>query len=280
MTRYDGQVVLITGAAAGIGRALAREFAQRGAALGAIDVDAGPLHSLTDELRREFPATRLATAVADVTDRLALRSAMSMLERELGPTDIIIANAGVGEDNPVVGFDAAIFTRQVSVNLIGVANTLEPVLPGMLKRRRGHLVALSSLASYRGLPLMAGYCASKAGVSAFMDSLRVELKESGIACTTICPGFIRTDMTRYLELPAKEIMTLDNAVGRMMRAIDRRQPYLAFPNRKRWLLTLNRVMPTSWGDWLTHRLMGKIMKQKLAILGTARGNAVAEPAVE
>ncbi|HMO37746.1 MAG TPA: SDR family NAD(P)-dependent oxidoreductase, partial [Gemmatales bacterium] len=176
MKRFEGQTVFITGAAGAIGKQLALQFQRRGAKLGLTDNNASALEDLKKELALHMPA---ACAVADITDRTAIAAALHSLEQQLGPVDIMIANAGVAWNNPIAGFDARIFAQQVEINLIGMAYCLEPVISGMIARRRGHIVALSSLASYRGLPHMAGYCASKAGVSAFLDSLRIELKPFG-----------------------------------------------------------------------------------------------------
>ena len=110
----------------------------------------------------------------------------------MGPNDVLIANAGIGRETRRSTFNAEDVEAQIRVNLIGVANSIGAVLPGMIERKRGHLVAISSLASYRGLPKMAGYCASKAGVRRPDGSAAVELRPLGIAVTTICPGWIRT----------------------------------------------------------------------------------------
>src|SRR6185295_15853262 len=105
---------------------------------------------------------RIATIVADVT-RDDLPTAIADLERQLGPTDTLIANAGIGIETSARRLVAADFERVISVNLIGVANSVAAVLPGMLARERGHLVAMSSLASLCGIPKMLAYCASKSG---------------------------------------------------------------------------------------------------------------------
>jgi short-subunit dehydrogenase len=228
----------------------------------AIDLAEAPLKRLQDDWHEANAAGRLSCAVCDVTDRTGVHAAVKQLEGDLGPTDVLIANAGIGDENPIVGFSSDVFARQIAVNLLGVANTLEPILPGFLARRRGHIIALSSLASYRGLPLMAGYCASKAGLSSLMDSLRVELRDYRIHCTTICPGFIRTDMTKHIAVPTPGMMSLEDAVRRMMRSIERKQRYLAFPFPNRFLLTLNRILPTSWGDYLTMKVMGRALKNR------------------
>ena len=132
---------------------------------------------------------------------MSLRAAVKEVESKLGPVDILIANAGIGMENSALSFRGEDFEAQVRVNLIGVANSVAAVLPGMIERKRGHLVAISSLASYRGLPLMAGYCASKSGVNALFESLRLELAPLGIDTTIICPGWIKTPLTAHIGVP-------------------------------------------------------------------------------
>ena len=114
--------------------------------------------------------------MVDVTDLAATRAAVKDLEGRLGPTDLLIASAGIGRKTAADTFSAEEVNAHIQVNLIGVVNAVDAVLAGMRERRRGHLVVLSSLASYRGMPFMAGYCASKAGVNALFDSLRLELR--------------------------------------------------------------------------------------------------------
>lgn len=252
---FAQKAVMITGAANGVGKALAMELAQRGARIAAIDFDAAALDQLAQELLR-FPIPH-ALAVGDVTSLPSMQAAASRLSESLGTMDMLIANAGIGMENGCVPFDPVIFRKQIEVNLIGVANSAACVIPGMLRQRSGHVIALSSLASYRGLPLMSGYCASKAGVSAMMDSFRVELAPYGIHCTTICPGWIRTRLTNHFAFPMPDMLSLESAVKRMIRAIERKQPYVAFPPRSHWPLTLNRLLPTTWGDaimkWVLRR---------------------------
>lgn len=257
MKHYDGQVILITGAAGAIGKQLAIQFLKRGAVVGAIDLHADSLQQVKDELES---IGNIEVAAADITQRSMIADAISNLQSELGPADIVIANAGIALNNPINGFDAAIFEKQVAVNLVGMANTLEPIIPEMIQRQRGHIVALSSLASYRGLPHMAGYCASKAGVSAFLDSLRMELKPHGIKCTTICPSYVRSGMNASLGVPTPGIISPEEAVQRMMHAIDKQQPYCAFPWGNHILLVLGQLLPTWLGDWLTVKKTGVVLK--------------------
>ena len=252
----ERRVALITGAGRGIGRALALELARAGYAIAGVDLQAEGLAELEHALRGA--GAPVATATADVVDAEGLRQVVGTLEERLGGTDLLIANAGIGRENPAVGFSAADFEAQIRVNLIGVANSVAAVLPGMLQRGRGHLVAISSLASYRGLPLMAGYCASKSGVNALLEALRVELRPRGVFTTTICPGWIRTAMTSNLRMPVPRMLELDDAARRIVRAIRRRVPFYAFPRGDAWQVRLLRWLPARVSDWMIGRLLRKL----------------------
>src|SRR5262245_32283204 len=219
MPPFSDRVALITGAASGIGRQLALQLAAEGARVAALDLQADGLEKLAGELAGK----PFARAVADVTDLAAVRRAVADLEGQLGPTDLLIASAGIGRETPALTFRAEDLNAQIQVNLLGVVNSIDAVLPGMRARGRGHLVALSSLASYRGLPKMAGYCASKAGLNALLDALRVELRPLGIAVTTLCPGWVRTPLTATIRLPEGYMMEVDEAARRMLKAIRRRK---------------------------------------------------------
>lgn len=255
MSSFTGKVVVITGAASGIGRQFAITLASEGAKIAGIDLQSDGLASLQEQL-----GEKCAVATADVTDRPAMASAVEQLEQALGPTDILIASAGIGRETPALSFDAVDFNAQIRVNLEGVVNSIGAVLPGMKQRRAGHLVVLSSLASYRGLPLMGGYSASKAGVNALMDALRVELKMLGIACTTICPGWVRTPLTANVQFPTLKLMEVEYAVARMVRAIRARRAFLAFPFRDALQVRLLKYLPRPISDWMTARFLASLKR--------------------
>jgi NAD(P)-dependent dehydrogenase (short-subunit alcohol dehydrogenase family) len=234
---------------------MALTLAAEGARILAVDLHPEPLAAL----ERDLAGKPVAWAVADVTDRAALVPAVARLSERLGPVDLLIASAGIGLATPALDFPAEDFEAVVRVNLVGVANTIAAVLPSMMTRRRGHLVALSSLASFRGLPSMAGYCASKAGVNALMESLRLELKPRGIAVTTICPGWIRTPMTAKIAGSLPGLLEVDEAVRVMVEAIRRRRPFLAFPRSSATRVRLLRWLPCGVSDWL----IGRMLRQRL-----------------
>ncbi len=159
----------------------------------------------------------------------ALKNQALELERELGPIDLLIANAGIGSETSALNLDPVEFARIINVNLLGVANSVAAVLPGMLQRRAGHLVAISSVASYRGLPRMLAYCASKSGVNALMEGIRAEVLGHGISTTTICPAWIRTAMTTQIDLPMENLLEPEEAARRIVRAIENAYPSMPFP---------------------------------------------------
>src|SRR5262245_51893979 len=169
MRSFANQVTLITGAGSGIGRQLALTLAGEGAVIAAVDLRPEPL----DGLAAALPGKAVAWEVADVTDLAGMRAAAAKLSDRLGPIDLLIANAGIGRETSALNFNAEDVAAQVRVNLIGVANSIDAVLPTMLARGRGHIVAISSLASYRALPKVAGYCATKLGDTGVRECLRI-----------------------------------------------------------------------------------------------------------
>jgi short-subunit dehydrogenase len=247
------KVALITGAGNGIGRALALEFAAKGTAIAAVDIREDSLRSLAREVAAK--SCPIAWRIADVTDAAALKINSAELEKELGPIDLVIANAGIGSETSALRFDAAAIARIIGVNLIGVSNSIAAVLSGMLTRKCGHVVAISSVASYRGLPRMLAYCASKAGVNALMEGLRVEVKGHGVDVTTICPAWIRTAMTAQIDLPMENLMEPAEAARLICRAIEQRLLFYAFPRKMVWRLRLLRWLPLKWQDHLIRKMM-------------------------
>jgi short-subunit dehydrogenase len=129
------------------------------------------------------------------------------------------------------------------VNVLGAVNSVAAVLPEMISRRQGQLVAISSLSAYRGLPKSAAYCASKAAVSSFFESLRIDLRDSGVNVTIIHPGFIKTPLTSGRVSKMPYLMELDTAVEKIIRAIEKRKKSYAFPWQLASIVRLSMVMP-------------------------------------
>ena len=265
----NSRVALITGAGRGLGRELAIALARSGVAIAALDRDAEGLMSLEAQLRRENRP--FAWELADVTDAPSVAAKVALLEDQLGPIDLLIANAGIGKDTPAHDFQADDIANLIQVNLLGVANSIAAVLPGMIERRRGHIVGISSLASLHGLPRMMGYCASKAGVNALLESLRLAVRRYEISVTTVCPGYMRTPMNAQMK-DYSALMDPGVAVQQILTAIRRRRRFCAFPRSQAWGLWLVRFLPGWLSDWLVMRNVPHVEEHPVAIA------AVAEPA--
>lgn len=243
---FQDRVVIITGASSGIGWALAKEFAGQGAKIGLLARREGKLRELCEEIRSSGGKAEIATA--DVRDRGLTVAAIHGLETKLGPADVLIANAGVGSTNTLDDLNVTGAETVIRVNLLGVMYAIEAVLPGMLKRDAGQIAAVSSLAAYKGLPGAAAYCASKAAVNSYMESLRIQFHGNGLSFTTICPGFVRTPMITN-NTGMFLIWSAEKAARKIASAIRRKKKVYNFP----WVTT--RLMKICYWlpDWLLHR---------------------------
>lgn len=192
-SRESRPVILLTGAANGIGRATAFALAAGTYRLALVDRDEEPL----DEVGRALQAAgaMVEWQTADVRDGERVKEAVAHLESAVGPTDVLVACAGVGGLSTATNLDLDGFQRMLEINVLGVARTIEAVLPGMFARGRGHIVGISSVAGFRGLPWMPGYSASKAALTTYLEGLRPALKRRGVRITTVFPGFVRTALT-------------------------------------------------------------------------------------
>jgi NADP-dependent 3-hydroxy acid dehydrogenase YdfG len=215
----DGRVTIVTGASSGIGRALAFRLASSGCRVGLI----ARRGELIEGAAREIGAAGgiAAAAAADVGDRAALHAAVAELESQLGPVDVMVANAGFGAPTHLDPLNTDDVEQTIRVNVLGVIYSIEAVLPGMIARKSGHLVAISSLGAFKGLPGESAYCASKAAVNAYMEGLRIALRTKGVVVTTVCPGFVETPMTP-MNSAMPFMMSADAAAGRIARLIRRR----------------------------------------------------------
>ena len=238
---WRGTTVVITGASSGIGWALAKELAARGARVGISARRPELLEKLVGEIRASGGIVEAETG--DVADRSALAEAIGKLESRLGPTDVLIANAGVSAPSGGDPVNSDAVETMLRVNYLGVVYAFEAVLPGMLRRSAGHIVAVSSLAAYKGLPGSAAYCASKAAVNVFCEALRIELRPRGVAVTAICPGFIRTPMTAAQTNPMPFLMDAAAAAKRIADALLRRPGVYNFPWLMYRLMKITRWLP-------------------------------------
>lgn len=249
---WQDKVVFLTGASSGIGEALALATAKRGAALGLVARRRELLDGLADRCRKFDVKVR--SFALDVTDEVAVAEAADEMRQEFGRIDILIANAGIGgNDEETRAYGPRAVRMVIDTNLIGAVNAVHAVLPPMVERGAGHLVAISSLAGFRGLPKSAAYSASKAGMTAFFESVRLDVKHSGVDVTIIQPGFIRTPLTSGRTNKMPFLMELDDAVPLFLKAIEKKKKFAAFPWQLATIVRAGKFMPT----WLYDRIAGR-----------------------
>jgi NADP-dependent 3-hydroxy acid dehydrogenase YdfG len=247
---WNNKVVLITGASSGIGRAMAIELARRGAAVGLLARRGRVLQEIVDEITAA--GGRGLALAADVTDPQAVRAAVAEMRRTLGPIDVLVANAGINVNTFVPDLCAQKIAELMNVNVLGVVNSVSAVLPDMVRRGSGHLVANSSLAAYRGLPKSAAYCASKAAISTFFEAIRIDLRGSGVDVTTIYPGFVKTPLIANIRR-TPYVMELDYAVNKIVGAIEKRKKGYSFPWQLATMARACKFLPTPMYDWFAER---------------------------
>ncbi len=240
MTRHSypvaGRVVLITGAARGIGAGLARELGRRGARLSLVGLEPERLAETAEAVPGEAKWFE-----ADVTDQAALERAVAGTVERLGGIDVVVANAGIEAVGTVETIDPALFERIIEVNLLGVWRTVRAALPHVLDRR-GYVLPIASAAAATHLGLMAPYAASKAGVEAFANSLRQELNGTGTRVGCGYFSFLDTDMVSEAFAhpaaaklqestggPLGRVYPLADAVASMADDVERRARVVAYP---------------------------------------------------
>jgi short-subunit dehydrogenase len=238
--------VIITGTSSGIGSALAIEYARRGATLGLIARRQAELEKLAAQL-----AVPVEIYPADVRDTATLQAAATDFIAKHGCPDIVIANAGVSVGTLTqMPEDLTSFQDVFDINVMGMVKTFQPFIEPMRQARSGVLVGIASVAGYRGLPGSAAYSASKAAAISYLESLRVELKTSGIRVVTICPGYIATPMTEKNPYPMPFLMDADTAARKFARVIDSGKNYAVIPWQMAIVARVLRVLP----NWLYDRL--------------------------
>lgn len=251
-------MTFLTGASSGLGRSLARRVAADGEPVALVARRLPLLESLQREI--EAAGGRALAVRCDATDREAVIAAVRTAEAHFGPTTCLIANAGGPGPLDVENFRAADVSAMLNLNFMSVVNCIEAVLPGMLARGKGHIVATGSLAAYRGLPAAGTYSAAKAAVTNLLESLRIDLRPHGIAVTILLPGFVRTKPGDLKKKNRPFRMELEPATALMHRAIKQRRPYYAFPRSLVALAWFARVLPAGVYDRLVAGKGPKVKK--------------------
>ncbi|MCW3841360.1 SDR family oxidoreductase [Micromonospora yasonensis] len=284
--RLAGKVVLVTGAARGIGEHTARLAAARGAKLALVGLEPERLAALAAELGPEH-----VWFAADVTDQAALDAAVEGTVAALGGIDAVVANAGVANRGTIAVGDIEALVRTVQVNLVGVLRTAAATVEA-LTARRGYLLIVSSAAAFAALPGMAAYCASKAGAEHFGTAIRLELAHRGVAVGTAHPSWVDTDLVREAraDLPAFEAVlgrlpwpmrrttSVRECAAAFVRAIERRQRRVYVPRAVGGVQAVRSLLVSPVADWLigrTARTMVPLVEEQSRALG--RGFGVSTP---
>jgi short-subunit dehydrogenase len=255
------RVVLVTGAASGIGRALCRQLGSVGARLGLVDRDGAGLELFHSELKAAGVQTALA--VADVRKREEVRSAVATLTERLGPVDVLIPCAGICGYEVVDDLNVPQVENILQINFLGVVYAIDAVLPGMLQRRSGRIVGIASLAAVRAIPFEPAYCASKAGLAAYLEGLRPALRRRGVLVTTIFPGFVRTPLLDGLMVAGKskvprDTIDAETCAAKILAAVRRGKRVASFPWSTSLLVSLARFLPPIFYDRIMIRRAARI----------------------
>ena len=249
--RIEGARIWVTGASSGIGAALARELADRGASVA--------ISARNEEKLRAVAGDRMAVVPVDITDRDAVLAAGDAVRAALGDIDVAVLNAGAWSQFDVGSWDSSAFEEQFRTNLMGTVHTLEAVVPTMLAQKRGRIVGTASVAGYRGLPGGEAYGATKAALLNLFESLRGSLAPRGIVVQILAPGFVRTPMTERNTFPMPFLIDPEEAARAIAEGIEKDKAEVVFPFPMMLMMKAARLVPvrawTALGAALARRGM-------------------------
>ena len=245
------KTILLTGASSGIGKALAILYAAPDVTLFLTGRSAARLAEVESPCRQK--GANVKTTTISVTNATALEETILDWDNQ-SPIDIVVANAGISGGTSMDAKQSETQLREIiDTNINGTFNTINPLIPRMQARKHGHIVLMSSMAGFRGMPNAPAYSTSKVAVRAYGDALRPLLKQNSITVSTIFPGFVRTPLTDVNTFPMPFLMEVDKAADIIKRGIDGKKASIAFPWQMHILCWTLGVMPRCIGDWILSR---------------------------
>lgn len=245
----------ITGAGKGIGRHLALQLAAQGWQVAATARTKADLASLQKDAKALSGSIHIFST--DITDAKQIEEDVNTIEKKIGLIDLAILNAGTYIRFGVEEFSATTFSKQMDINVNGTVNCLAPVMAFMMARKQGQIAIVSSLSSYRGLPLASAYGASKAALTNMCEALKVELEPFGITLSLIQPGFIKTPLTDQNNFPMPFLMDAEIAAKRILKGIKKKKFEVVLPTRFAYILKFARILPYSLYFKIARRIMNK-----------------------
>lgn len=247
--RSDARVVWITGASTGIGRQLALDYARQGALVAVSARSSGTLA----EIAALVPGIK--PYPLDITDRAATNATVAAIERDLGPIDLAILNAGVWHLMGARDLDAGKVADAMAVNYLGNVYALEGLIPPMRARRSGHIALVASVAGFIGLPRSLAYGPTKAALISLAETLKPDLDRDGVTISVVNPGFVDTPMTKTNPFPMPFIMTVEAASRRIVAGLERRRFDISFPFPMVRMLRGAQKLPYSVFFWIIRNVV-------------------------
>lgn len=271
MTRSSFHNAVVTGACGGLGQALARELIAGGARVALVGLQRPALEALA-----ALAPDRCVVYQPDVSDATAMQAMAADWMGRFGAPDLVIANAGVaGGFDTAQASDLAVMRRMLEINLLGVATTFQPFLePMRASGQRGALVGVASLAGWRGMPGNGAYCASKAGLIAYLQSLRAELRPTALSVHTISPGYLRTALTAGNRFAMPGLLEPDEAARRLLAGVAAGTEHIVLPRRIGWLSRLLGLLPARLHDRI---LLGQPRKPRVGEAGATDIPGIKKP---
>jgi short-subunit dehydrogenase len=234
-----GKVVWVVGASSGIGAATASELEARGATVA--------ISARREQELERVSCGRMLVVPVDVTNAAAVAAAADRVREVHGRIDVAVLAAGWWQQMDARAWDTEVFDRHVQVNLVGTSNAIAAVLPEMLERGSGVIAGIASVAGYRGLAGAEAYGATKAAQINLLEALRVQVRRSGVRVTTVCPGFVRTELTAGNAFPMPFLMDADEAARAICDGLERGRTEIVFPLPMALLMKAARLVPV--GLW-------------------------------